>query len=64
MEGQIETDDFGNDDEYILRRHQQSKEHLAVLRLVLLEGESSGNSRPLDAAAIKAAGRKQMKSAE
>lgn len=63
----IKSGNFGNGSEYIrhlIRRNQQAKECLAVLRLALLEGESSGDSRPVDMPAIKAAGRKRMKSTE
>ena len=61
---QIENGHFGNDSEYILdliRRDQQAKERLATLRQALVEGESSGQPKPLDIAAIKAAGRKRVK---
>jgi antitoxin ParD1/3/4 len=64
IKSQIESGHFGNDSEYIrdlIRRDQQAKEHLATLRQALIEGESSGESKPLDIAAIKAAGRKQIK---
>lgn len=64
VKGQIESGHFGNDSEYIrdlIRRDQQAKERLATLRQALADGESSGRPRPLDIAAIKAAGRKQMK---
>ncbi|WP_333608946.1 type II toxin-antitoxin system ParD family antitoxin [Arsukibacterium sp.] len=64
VKAQIESGHFGNDSEYIrdlIRRDQQAKERLASLRQALHEGESSGKPKPLDLAAIKAAGRKQMK---
>lgn len=64
VKGQIESGHFGNDSEYIrdlIRRDQQAKERLAMLRQALAEGESSGKPRPLDLSAIKAAGRKRMK---
>lgn len=67
VKGQIETGHFGNDSEYIrhlIRRDQQAQERLSTLRQVLLEGESSGKSRPLDVAAIKALGRKRKKVAK
>lgn len=67
VKGQIETGHFGNDSEYIrhlFRRDQQTQERLSTLRQVLLEGESSGKSRPLDVAAIKALGRKRKKVAK
>lgn len=53
VKGQIESGQFGNDSEYIrhlIRRDQQA----------LAEGESSGESKPLDILAIKAAGRRRM----
>ncbi|MFC3854064.1 type II toxin-antitoxin system ParD family antitoxin [Salinispirillum marinum] len=37
---------------------QQAKNRLAVLRQALVEGESSGESKPLDMSSIKAAGHK------
>ncbi|MDO9520297.1 MAG: hypothetical protein Q7L19_08810 [Pseudohongiella sp.] len=43
---------------------QQVMERLAILRRVLADGESSGAPKPLDIAAIKAAGRKRMKAAD
>ena len=64
VKGQIESGHFGNDSEYIrdlIRRDQQAKERLAMLRQALAEGESSGQPKPLDVAAIKAAGRKRVK---
>lgn len=64
VKGQIESGHFGNDSEYIrdlIRRDQQSKERLATLRQVLVEGESGGKPKPLDISAIKAAGRKRVK---
>lgn len=67
VKGQIETGHFGNDSEYIrhlIRRDQQAQERLSTLRHALLEGESSGKSKALDMAAIKAAGRKRMKLAK
>lgn len=66
VKGQIESGQFGNDSEYIrdlIRRDQQAKERLATLRQALSEGESSGQPKPLDISAIKAAGRKRMKAA-
>ena len=67
VKGQIESGQFGNDSEYIrhlIRRDQQAQERLATLRQALAEGESSGESKPLDISAIKAAGRKRMKAAD
>lgn len=63
---QIESGHFGNDSEYIrdlIRRDQQAKERLATLRRALADGESSGPPKPLDIAAIKAAGRERIKAA-
>ena len=63
VKGQIERGQFGNDSEYIrhlIRRDQQAQEHLATLRQALFEGESSGESKPFDVSAIKAAGRKRI----
>jgi len=67
IKGQIESGHFGNDSEYIrhlIRRDQQAQEHLATLRQALAEGQSSGKPKPFDIAAIKAAGRKRMKTAD
>ena len=64
---QIESGHFGNDSEYIrdlIRRDQQAKQRLAMLRQALVEGESSGNPKPLDISAIKAAGRKRIKAVD
>lgn len=64
---QIESGHFGNDSEYIrdlIRRDQLAKERLAALRRALADGESSGTPKPLDIAAIKAAGREMMKAAD
>ncbi|RUO35114.1 type II toxin-antitoxin system ParD family antitoxin [Aliidiomarina soli] len=63
---QIEGGHFGNDSEYIrdlIRKDQQAKERVAVLRQALADGESSGKPKPLDISSIKAAGRKQRKAA-
>ena len=67
VKDQIASGHFGNDSEYIrdlIRRDQQAKERLAVLRQALAEGESSGKPKPLDISAIKAAGRKRTKAAD
>ncbi|MBK1736212.1 addiction module antitoxin [Halorhodospira abdelmalekii] len=67
VKAQIESGHFGNDSEYIrhlIRRDQQAKERLAMLRKALAEGESSGDPKPLDISAIKAAGRKRIKAAD
>ncbi|MFO7530736.1 MAG: type II toxin-antitoxin system ParD family antitoxin [Marinobacter sp.] len=67
VKGQIESGHFGNDSEYIrdlIRRDQLAKERLVTLRQALAEGESSGEPKPLDISAIKAAGRKRMKAAD
>ncbi|NGX17693.1 type II toxin-antitoxin system ParD family antitoxin [Wenzhouxiangella sp. XN24] len=64
VKGQIESGHFGNDSEYIrhvIRRDQQAQERLVTLRRALAEGESSGRSKPLDLAAVKAAGRRRVK---
>ena len=66
VKGRIESGHFGNDSEYIrhlIRRDQQAQERLVTLRHALAEGESSGKPKPLDLAAIKAAGRKRVKAA-
>ncbi len=66
VKGQIESGHFGNDSEYIrdlIRRDQQAKERLAMLRQALTEGELSGEPKPLDVNAIKTAGRKRTKAA-
>ena len=63
VKSQVESGHFGNDSEYIrdlIRRDQQAKDRLAMLRQALVEGESSGKPKPLDIAAIKAAGRRRM----
>ncbi len=67
VKAQIESGHFGNDSEYIrdlIRRDQQAKQRLAMLRQALVEGESSGNPKPLDISAIKAAGRKRIKAVD
>ncbi|WGI24639.1 type II toxin-antitoxin system ParD family antitoxin [Halomonas alkaliantarctica] len=67
VKAQIESGHFGNDSEYIrdlIRRDQQAKQRLAILREALVEGESSGNPNPLDISAIKAAGRKRIKAVD
>lgn len=67
VKAQIESGHFGNDSEYIrdlIRRDQQAKSRLAILRQALFEGESSGESKPLDIASIKAAARNQMKAVD
>lgn len=67
VKGQIASGHFGNDSEYIrdlIRRDQLAKERLATLRQALAEGESSGKSKPLDIAAIKAVGRERIKVAD
>ena len=64
---QIKSGHFGDDSEYIrdlIRRDKQAKEHLAILRQALVEGESSGKPKPLDISAIKAAGREQIKASK
>lgn len=67
VKAQIESGHFGNDSEYIrdlIRRDQQAKQRLAILREALVEGESSGNPKPLNISAIKAAGRKRIKAVD
>lgn len=67
VKGQIKSGHFGNDSEYIrdlIRRDQQAKERLSTLRQALAEGESSGEPKPLDISAIKAAGRKRIKASD
>lgn len=67
VKSQIESGQFGNDSEYIrhlIRQDQQAQERLATLRQALVEGETSGEPKPLDMTAIKAAGRKRMKAPE
>ncbi|MGO2511057.1 type II toxin-antitoxin system ParD family antitoxin [Marinomonas polaris] len=67
VKSQIESGHFGNDSEYIrdlIRKDQQAKERLAILRQALVEGESSGESKPLDISAIKTAGRKRINAAK
>ncbi|MEL7613205.1 type II toxin-antitoxin system ParD family antitoxin [Vreelandella titanicae] len=67
VKAQIESGHFGNDSEYIrdlIRRDQQAKQRIAMLRQALVEGESSGNPNPLDISAIKAAGRKRIKAVD
>ena len=67
VKDQIVSGHFGNDSEYIrhlIRRDQQAQERLASLRKALAEGESSGEPRPFDISAIKAAGRKRIKTAK
>jgi len=63
----IESSQFGNDSEHIrhlIRQGQQAQERLATLRQALVEGEASGEPKPVDMAAIKVAGRKRMKAPE
>ncbi|WP_353219266.1 type II toxin-antitoxin system ParD family antitoxin [Salinisphaera sp. S4-8] len=67
VKDQIETGQFGNDSEYIrhlIREDQRAQRRLATLRDALIAGESSGESRPLDMASIKALGRERVKAAE
>lgn len=64
VKGQIESGHFGNDSEYIrhlIRRDQREQEQLATLRQALAEGEASGDPKPLDMVAIKAAGGGRVK---
>tara|TARA_A100001391_G_scaffold55448_1_gene33970 strand:+ start:8180 stop:8434 length:255 start_codon:yes stop_codon:yes gene_type:complete len=67
VKSQIESGQFGNDSEYIrhlIRQDQQAQERLTTLRQALVEGEASGEPKPVDMTAIKAAGRKRMKAPE
>ncbi|MGE6605823.1 type II toxin-antitoxin system ParD family antitoxin [Halomonas sp. NPDC076908] len=67
VKAQIESGHFGNDSEYIrdlIRRDQQAKQRLAILRQALVEGESTGNPKLLDISAIKAAGRQRIKAVD
>ncbi|MTI52165.1 MAG: type II toxin-antitoxin system ParD family antitoxin [Alcanivorax sp.] len=67
VKSRIEGGQFGNDSEYIrhlIRQDQQAQERLTTLRQALVEGEASGEPKPVDMAAIKAAGRKRMKAPE
>tara|TARA_R100001039_G_C1851082_1_gene111463 strand:+ start:3309 stop:3581 length:273 start_codon:yes stop_codon:yes gene_type:complete len=67
VKAQVESGHFGNDSEYIrdlIRRDQQAKQRLAMLRQALVEGESSGEPKPLDISAIKAAGRQRIKAVD
>ncbi len=43
---------------------QQAQERLVRLRQALVDGEASGEPKPVDMTAIKAAGRKRMKAPE
>ena len=64
VKNQIESGHFGNDSEYIrdlIRKDQQAKEQLSTLRQALRDGELSGEPKPLDIAAIKAAARARLK---
>ena len=67
VKSRIKGGQFGNDSEYIrhlIRQDQQAQERLATLRQALVEGEASGEPKPVDMTAIKAAGRKRMKAPE
>ena len=60
VKAQIESGHLGKDSEYIrdlIRKDQQAKERLTILRQALIEGESSGESKALDLAEIKALAR-------
>ena len=64
VKAQIESGHYGNDSEYIrdlIRKDQQAKERLTMLRQALLEGESSGESKALDLSTIKVLARERMK---
>lgn len=56
IKGQIEGGLFGNDSEYIrdlIRRDQQAQARITALRQALLDGEASGQAKPLDMDAVK-----------
>ena len=64
VKAQIESGRFGNDSEYIrdlIRKDQEAKERLVALRQALADGEASGSPVPLEISAIKAAGRRAVK---
>jgi antitoxin ParD1/3/4 len=64
VKAQIESGHYGNDSEYIrdlIRKDQQAKERLTILRQALIEGESSGESKALDLSAIKVLARERIK---
>lgn len=64
VKAQIESGHYGNDSEYIrdlIRKDQQAKERLTILRQALVEGESSGESKALDLSTIKVLARERMK---
>ena len=67
VKSRIEGGQFGNGSEYIrhlIRQDQQAQERLATLRQALVEGEASGEPKPVDMKAIKAAGRKRVMAPE
>lgn len=67
VKSRIESGQFDNDSGYIrhlIRQDQQAQERLTTLRQVLVEGEASGEPKPVDMAEIKAVGRKRMKAPE
>lgn len=58
IKGRIEAGDFTNDSEYIrdlIRRDQSRNAEIAAIRTALIEGEASGEPRPLDPARFKRA---------
>ncbi|AKZ61291.1 addiction module antitoxin [Herbaspirillum hiltneri N3] len=56
IKSQIEAGHYTNDSEYIrdlIRREQERSIEVETIRAALIEGESSGEPRPFDAAAFK-----------
>lgn len=56
IKAQIEAGRYTNDSEYIrdlIRREQERRAELDVIRSALMEGEASGEPRPFDASAFK-----------
>ena len=60
VKGQIKSGHYGNDSEYIrdlIRKDQNAQEKVANLRQALIEGENSGEAKPLNMKAIKKSAR-------
>jgi len=56
IKAQIDAGHYTNDSEYIrdlIRREQERSIEVEAIRAALIEGESSGEPRPFDAAAFK-----------
>lgn len=56
IKAQIDAGRYTNDSEYIrdlIRREQERSVEIEAIRAALLEGESSGEPRPFDAAGFK-----------